>query len=113
MTRLILGMGLVVALALASGCTSHEQMTLVTPDLSSRPFRLTIQRTMTAAPGDLFEAWRQWCKEQGRDKPGTAQTFGRDLGSPFPAIKVTRPRDGHGGRLRQYEGIDLHYATPA
>ncbi len=62
----------------------------------------------------LFEAWRQWCTKQGRDRPGTAQSFGRDLHSAVPAIKVTRPSDGHGGKLqRRYEGIDLQYATRA
>jgi uncharacterized protein YndB with AHSA1/START domain len=29
------------------------------PDLSSRPFRLTVERTMHAAPSVLFRAWTQ------------------------------------------------------
>ena len=29
----------------------------IQPDLSSRPFQLTVERTMTAAPGALFRAW--------------------------------------------------------
>ena len=29
------------------------------PDLSQRPFQLTVERTMTAAPGILFRAWTE------------------------------------------------------
>src|SRR5690606_37764850 len=27
----------------------------------------------------LYDAWKKWCNSEGRDHPGTAQTFGRDL----------------------------------
>jgi len=53
----------------------------------------------------LFAAWKVWCEAQGRDHPGTAQTFGRDLRAAVPALRVTRPRDQ--GRARVYEGIGL------
>jgi hypothetical protein len=39
----------------------------------------------TATIDQLFGAWCQWCQEQGRDKPGTKQTFGRDLRAACPA----------------------------
>lgn len=54
----------------------------------------------------LFARWRDWCTEQGRDHPGTAQTFGRDLRAAVPGLKVSQPRDGE-RRFRQYEGISL------
>jgi putative DNA primase/helicase len=54
----------------------------------------------------LFEAWCEWCKEQGRDKPGTAQSFGRDLRAAVPGLKTSQPRD-YGGRQRHYEGVAL------
>jgi putative DNA primase/helicase len=54
----------------------------------------------------LFEVWCEWCKEQGRDKPGTAQTFGRDLRAAVPGLKVSQSRE-YGDRLRLYEGIGL------
>lgn len=60
-----------------------------------------------ARADDLYDAWKQWCDGQGRDKPGTKQMFGRDLHAAFPVLKVTRPRDPLGRRYRQYEGIRL------
>jgi phage/plasmid-associated DNA primase len=35
----------------------------------------------------FFESWCDWSKQQGRDHPGTAQTFGRDLAPPSPASR--------------------------
>ena len=90
-----------------------------TLEVLGSPVTAFVRDCCGVAPGNwigcanLFEAWREWCTKQGRDRPGTAQSFGRDLHSAFPAIKVKRPSDGHGGKLpRQYEGIDLQYATP-
>jgi putative DNA primase/helicase len=54
----------------------------------------------------LFDAWCEWCKAQGRDHPGTAQSFGRDLRAVIPGVKVIQPRDGE-DRLRLYQGIRL------
>jgi putative DNA primase/helicase len=45
----------------------------------------------TATIDQLFGAWCQWCQEQGRDKPGTKQTFGRDLRAACPGLSV-RPK---------------------
>jgi putative DNA primase/helicase len=55
---------------------------------------------------DLFKAWKTWCEGQGRDHPGTKQSFGRDLSAAFPALRVTQPRVG-GERIRRYEGIGV------
>jgi putative DNA primase/helicase len=56
--------------------------------------------------GRLFDAWCEWCKAQGRDHPGTAQSFGRDLRAAIPGVKVIQPRDGE-DRLRFYQGLQL------
>jgi putative DNA primase/helicase len=56
--------------------------------------------------GRLFDAWRSWCLTQGRDRPGTAQTFGKDLRAAIPSLKVIRPREC-GERLRYYQGVRL------
>jgi putative DNA primase/helicase len=53
----------------------------------------------------LFLQWGEWCRENGRDHAGTAQSFGRDLGAAVPGLKITQPRDL--GRARTYEGIGL------
>ena len=55
---------------------------------------------------ELFAAWKAWCEEQGRDHPGTAQTFGRDLRAVVPSLKITQRREG-GGVVRVYVGIGL------
>jgi putative DNA primase/helicase len=54
----------------------------------------------------MFEAWKRWCERQGRDHPGTVQTFGRDLRAALPWIKVSQPRERE-GRLRYYQGVRL------
>src|SRR4051812_15823377 len=80
-------------------------------DLGS-PIGAFLRERCVVAPGHtvgaarLFEAWSGWCKQQGRDHSGTAQTFGRDLRAAVPGPKVTQPREGD-GRLRAYEGIGL------
>ena len=60
----------------------------------------------TISTDQLFGAWQDWCSTQGRDRPGTKQTFGRDLRAACPAIKLTQPRD-EGNRYRLYQGIRL------
>ena len=54
----------------------------------------------------LYDAWKTWCGEQGRDRPGTRQTFGRDLRAVLPDIKVTKRRD-EAKRVKFYDGIAL------
>jgi putative DNA primase/helicase len=54
----------------------------------------------------LFEAWKSYCAETGRDHTGTIQTFGRNLQSFVPWLKVTRPRI-LGVQIRYYTGIRL------
>ena len=55
---------------------------------------------------DLFEAWGLWCKQQGRDQPGTQQVFGRDLRAAQPRIGTGQRRTDSGIK-RVYEGIGL------
>jgi putative DNA primase/helicase len=57
---------------------------------------------------ELYQAWRRWSKDHGRDHPTTEQIFGRDLRAVIPGLKVIRPReDGGQERPRHYEGIAL------
>jgi putative DNA primase/helicase len=54
----------------------------------------------------LFDKWRSWCVLHGRDRPGTTQTFGRDLRAAMPGLRVSQPRK-EGERQRYYEGVGL------
>jgi len=62
----------------------------------------------TVAIDKIYLAWVKWCKEQGRDHAGTKNTFGRDLRSKIPQLKVTQPTED-GERQRKYEGVGLLY----
>lgn len=55
---------------------------------------------------DLYKAWCTWCEVQGREKPGDAQGFGRNLRTTNAGIRVTRSRV-HGEIVRFYEGVRL------
>jgi putative DNA primase/helicase len=55
---------------------------------------------------DLYSAYRDWCGGQGQDRPGTKQTFGRDLHAAIPGLRVVQPRDGK-DRWRYYQGVRL------
>ena len=54
----------------------------------------------------LFQAWKTWCAENGREHPGTVQTLGRNLRAVLPALGERQPRV-LGARVRYYEGIRL------
>ena len=55
----------------------------------------------------LYAAWRHWCQVHGREHPGNAQTFGRDLAAAFSGLKLTQHRAEDGTRDRYYEGVKL------
>lgn len=55
---------------------------------------------------DLWSAWKTWCQENGRDKPGTKQSFGRNLRAVVPGVRVIKKRDGD-TRTPTYVGIRL------
>jgi len=56
---------------------------------------------------DLYSAWRDWCEANGREHPGNIQTFGRDLRTARPELKIVQMRIG-AGRIRCAEGIALN-----
>jgi putative DNA primase/helicase len=41
----------------------------------------------------LYKAWRNWCEQGGRNRPGTVQSFGRDLAAAAPGVKRKRGTD--------------------
>jgi putative DNA primase/helicase len=60
----------------------------------------------------LFDAWKSWCEEEGRDRPGTKAIFTRDLKAAVPGVIPKRPRVGE-GRSQIYQGIALRSQSPA
>lgn len=80
-------------------------------DLAS-PISAFLRERCIAEPGAsapvrlIYNAWREWCEEHGRDQPGTEQTFGRDIAAAAPAVRVARPRI-NGARHRYYDGMRL------
>jgi putative DNA primase/helicase len=80
-------------------------------DLSS-PIGAFLRENCEIEPGRtvevnrLFEAWCDWCKTQGRDHPGTAQSFGRDLRAACPGLKTSQ-FGTRGYRQRFYVGVGL------
>ncbi len=55
---------------------------------------------------DLYKSWREWCEASGRTRPGTKDTFGRDLLSAAPMVHKRRTRNGD-KRVHVYSGISL------
>ena len=54
----------------------------------------------------LYDRWRSWCEETGRDYTGDLQHFGKNLRAVVPGLRLSRPRADQ-ERVRFYEGIDL------
>lgn len=54
----------------------------------------------------LFSAWQAWCEKNGRDYPGTSQTFGRDLRAALPNLEMVKG-NVNGKRTRKYVGVRL------
>ena len=55
---------------------------------------------------DLFNAYLEWCKSEGKVAPPDAATFGRDLRAVVSALEDRQHR-ADGNRLRTYVGIGL------
>ncbi len=90
-----------------SGEDLREQLN----DLSSQTGAFVRERCIVAPGGrvdvsDIYSAWCRWCEQRGRNRPGSEQTFGRDLHAAVPTIKSVRPKE-NGERYRAYEGITL------
>ena len=54
----------------------------------------------------LFSKMADLERHQGRDRPSTAQSFGRDLRAALPGLRVSQPRTGD-KRQRVYEGVGI------
>lgn len=68
--------------------------------------RCEIGPAYSTSVDEMYEAWRTWCRMEGRDHPGTRQSFGRDLRAALPGLKMIHPRVG-GEPQRAYQGLRL------
>ena len=55
----------------------------------------------------LYQRYLDWCKANGRDRPGNKQWFGRDLNTLHPQIQQSRRNAPDGRRGRKYVGVGL------
>jgi putative DNA primase/helicase len=61
---------------------------------------------------DAFAAWKEWCEQNGRQQPGTVQSFGRDIRAAVPGLRARASgHAGSGGRV--YQGFRLRTASDA
>ena len=121
-TRFLLLTNELPKLADASGARLRERGRFVQPQSSAEAIReledlgsptaafvrdcLRTGSGKSADFDELFEAWRAWCEEQGREHAGTKARFGRDLRAVLPGIAVRRKREGS-KVVRLYEGVEL------
>lgn len=55
---------------------------------------------------DLYDAWRAWCQQEGRDRPGTLAGLSKNLFSAGKGIKAGKPRIG-GRQVPSFMGVRL------
>jgi putative DNA primase/helicase len=84
----------------------QEFVDLGSPEASFLRQRTHTEPGATVSQKDLFAEWSIWCSENGRDKPGNAQTFGRNVRAALPWI-TTRQLGGRGEQERYWEGLRL------
>jgi putative DNA primase/helicase len=65
---------------------------------------------LTVSQQQLFNAWKAWCHDNGREHVGTIQTLGRNVHAAVPWVKVAYPHIG-GVRIRLWEGLTLKDAS--
>lgn len=69
--------------------------------------RGTVEPSATVRCEALYEAWCTWCRDQGRDHPGTIQSFSRDLRACVAGLRIAQPRTDDGSRSRYFQGVGL------
>lgn len=60
---------------------------------------------------EIYSAWRSWCQDEGRERPGTSATFGKNLRARVAGVRKIRP-EVHDNREYRYVGIRLKQQWP-
>jgi len=68
--------------------------------------RCEIGRGYEVMQDRLFDSWKEWCEENGREKSGTVQMFARNIRAAIPWLNVIRPRV-MGAQVRLWTGLRL------
>jgi putative DNA primase/helicase len=71
--------------------------------------RCKVGLVFQVAKDDLWQSWKAWCLDEGRDKAGTKAVFARDLIAAYPSIRAIRPGTGK-DRTHAFAGIGLRPA---
>ncbi len=84
----------------------QELTDLGSPEAAFLRQHTEIEHGATVSQRELFAAWVTWCMDNGRDRPGTAQTFGRNVRAALPWV-TTRQLGARGEQERHWEGMRL------
>lgn len=90
----------------SSNSIAQELEDLVSPIGAFIREECIVESTASVEIAEMYRRWKEWCEEQGRQHPGSLQTFGRDLHAACSGLSVARPSQG-GRRVRVYLGIRL------
>jgi putative DNA primase/helicase len=60
---------------------------------------------------ELYRSWRSWCEDEGRDRPGSVATFGKNLRAKVAGVMKIRA-GGDDSREYRYVGIRLKQQWP-
>lgn len=87
----------------SSGDAAALMMDLASPVSAFVRERCQTGAGMSAAVDELYAAWKRWAEDNGH-AAGAKSTFGRNLRSVVPSLKLSQPMIG-GTRVRTYSGI--------
>ncbi|MGV9227669.1 DNA primase family protein [Streptomyces albogriseolus] len=88
--------------------TEHVELLAdsVSPTSAFLRERCTVGPDKSVSVALIYDEWRRWCEDGGREHPGTRETFGRNLLAAVPGLKRSRPWV-NGVRVPTYVGVTL------